>query len=262
MQKSLFFVFPAVVFDPEDDRADDAEHDENQADFVAHLHHDGPALAQEAAQPEDQRRPGQRAQDGQHQEFHPVHTREARRKRDERPHHRQHAAEKHGLQPVLVEPFLGKVHMGLLDEEILAVTVHERPSAAAADLVCENRAEDAADHAGPHRPREGHALRVDQVAREAQDQLAGDRHAGVFKAHQKRHREIAPLVDKIQKNVRQRSSSCSDDYFCFIITEKSREGKRSQKKGRQPRRAAGEKNQRGDFFHRVWTLIIILVLLN
>ena len=83
---------------------------------MAYPHHDLPAFAEESSQPEDERRPGQLAEDRQDEEFRSIHACEARRQRDEGPHHGQHPAEEDGLEAIAVKPVLGEIHMGFLDE--------------------------------------------------------------------------------------------------------------------------------------------------
>ena len=49
----------------------------------------------------------------------------AGRQGNERPDHRQHAAEEHGLKTIFIEPMLGNIYMRFLNEEIMSIFIHE-----------------------------------------------------------------------------------------------------------------------------------------
>ena len=129
-----------------------------------------------------------------------VHVSEACRQGNEGTHHRQHAAEEHSLQAILVKPVLSDVHMALLHEEILAILIHEAAAALMPHGIGKDRTHDAAHHAGNHSTRKGHIPGKNQETCEAQDQLAGNRDAGVLSRHQHRHCHIAPISNELQEH--------------------------------------------------------------
>lgn len=195
-------------------RDDDCgDHDEGDARLMANLRQDLPALAEHHASVEDQRRPGQRTGKRQHEELLHVDMGKASRQRDERAHDRQHAAEEHGLEAVLVEPVLRHIDMRLLDEEVVAVAVDERSAAVMANEIGEDRAGHAADHACRQRAGKRQLAREDQIACKTEDEFTRHRDAGILRGHEDGNREIPPRSNELQEHRRKLFHVCKSSFL-------------------------------------------------
>ena len=156
------------------------------------LHEVGPVLTEHHTCVENRRRPRERAGKRIDEESLWIDTCKPRRQRDKRADNGQHAAEEHRLEPIAVEPVLCRIDVGLLDEEVFPVFVYEGASAARADLIGKDGAEETANHPRKQSPRERHMLRKDKVARESKDEFARNRDAGVFRRHEHGDSDVAP----------------------------------------------------------------------
>lgn len=200
-------------------RDDDCgDHDEGDARLMADLRQNLPALAEHHAGVENQRRPGQCTGKRQHEEFLHVDMGKASRQRDERAHDRQHAAEEHGLEAVLVEPVLRHIDMRLLDEEVMAIAVDKAAPAAMADEVGKDRTGHAADHTRRQGACKGQLPRKDQITRKAEDELTGNRDAGILRSHEDGDREVPPRGNELQEHRRKLFHVCKSSFLFIDIS--------------------------------------------
>ena len=160
-----------------------------------------PALAEQHSRVKNGGRPRKRSRNRIEEEPISIHTRESCGERNEGTHDGQHPAEKDRLETVAVEPALRHVHMGLLDEEIFPVFLHERAAAVRTDLIGKNRAEQTAGHARSKCSLKRHMTREDEIARKAENELTRNGNTGVLRRHQKGDGGIAPRCDKREKNL-------------------------------------------------------------
>ena len=140
--------------------------------------------------------PGDAADEREQREAPERHARDAGGQRDERPDHRNAAADEHRDLAASLEPALGALQSSGRHVDEAPVPRDERTSSRVADRPRDPAAEDVSEHAGADRREQAHAVQRDEVAGEQLDHLARHRDAGRLERHQAEHGGKAVVADQ------------------------------------------------------------------
>src|SRR6185437_7951227 len=113
-----------------------------------------------------------------------IHFRHARRKRDERPNHRQKARDEDCDGAMFCKEPRHAIEIVMAHQDPAAVTFNKRTTAARADPIRDRRAHIAADGPSRGRPEKIQASQVTYVAGKGHDDFGGQRNARRFDAHE------------------------------------------------------------------------------
>src|SRR5215472_9735831 len=106
-----------------------------------------PVLAEFHPEESEREAPDVRSDQRVYRERQQLHPRHARRKSDERAHHRQHPAPEYGMRSPSFEETVGGFEFVLGDQDVAAVTHEEGTSAVLPDEIRDVRSEQASERA-------------------------------------------------------------------------------------------------------------------